>query len=501
MKESIGVKGDHNDRKRVLLITKKQKKKLEKYYNESRIKELEKKVRKGQIINLLTAVPLVISINVFKTFMKNCENITKEDNIKKKEENNLSNIKIKSSNELYNKEDKENFVIKEEIYVTDEVGDLPIVIIPIDTLDKSVAKEDKKDTILVTNNGIDKKIIEEYTNELKKVRTELKDLIYDKNFYIESKKDNKNEAEQILNNLKIIIKKLDELNNIIKKSDMGDENYYYNLALEYINEFNNGKTIENIKDSPLYIEISKKLKELDYKKEDLKDSILSKKVTNYSMENNDFFDFLDFNKDIEVFQEKQEQIIKKLEQSNTKDIERKQNNYKKTEIEEESKNNYITSNINNNIESAINKAKELNNYCQSLIETINKPTMKKPSIRSTKAVAVTTLIAAYFMRKVLRNKFKTRRKKKIIRNDYNIEIETNISDIDNVLLLIKESKSKIDSIINEIISEYYNYLYLKEFQDLLTNLDNIRSEIIEKEYEVDNIRSRHMDSINNQKIK
>ena len=127
--------------------------------------------------------------------------------------------------------------------------------------------------------------------------------------------------------------------------------------------------------------------------------------------------------------------------------------------------------------------------------------MKIPGVRSTKKVAITTLIAAYFMNKVLKNKFRLRKRKKILKRDYSKYMESSLPDIENVISLIKEASSKIDSLIKDITSKYSEYLYLKEFQDLLKNLEEIRSNIKEKEYEIESIKSRKMDSLNNQKVK
>ena len=124
-----------------------------------------------------------------------------------------------------------------------------------------------------------------------------------------------------------------------------------------------------------------------------------------------------------------------------------------------------------------------------------------PGVRSTKKVAITTLIAAYFMNKVLKNKFRLRKRKKVLKKDYSKHIESSLLDIENVISLIKEASSKIDSLIKDITSKYSEYLYLKEFQDLLNNLEEVRSNIKEKEYEIENIKSREMDSLNNQKVK
>ncbi|MBR5370281.1 MAG: hypothetical protein IK137_03140 [Bacilli bacterium] len=60
MDETIGVKGGHNDRRRTLIISKKQKEKLKKYQEEKELKELEKEVKRKQKYTLIKTLPIVI---------------------------------------------------------------------------------------------------------------------------------------------------------------------------------------------------------------------------------------------------------------------------------------------------------------------------------------------------------------------------------------------------------------------------------------------------------
>ena len=66
MDETIGVKGGHNDYKRMFTITKKQKEKLKKYQEEKELKELEKEVKRKQIYTLIKTLPIVITGATFK---------------------------------------------------------------------------------------------------------------------------------------------------------------------------------------------------------------------------------------------------------------------------------------------------------------------------------------------------------------------------------------------------------------------------------------------------
>ena len=67
MNETIGVKGGKNDRRRTIKIKEAQKKKLNEYVEEQKIKELEKEVRKQQVFTLLKTLPIAIAGGTFKT--------------------------------------------------------------------------------------------------------------------------------------------------------------------------------------------------------------------------------------------------------------------------------------------------------------------------------------------------------------------------------------------------------------------------------------------------
>ena len=510
MKEAIGSKGGSNDRRRTVIITRNRKKKLkEKSENIKKIKELEKRVRRKQIINFFTAVPLVISGKVFKTIISNCTIINKTKD-KKDSLNTLSNITIKKDNYI-NKE-------KETPDINEKKSDkLPIIIKTVEP--KVYIVEENKKTEEPISKDIDKKIIETFEDKFKKVRTELKKIAYSNNIVNKDNIEYKKEAEDLLYKLDLVIKKLDECNNMIEKSKLGDEEYYYYLALKYIDEFNNHCIVANIKDSDLYIEIADKLKLLDLKKVELKDKLSDKQINNdilvddSNIENMDDSFYDEFNENIEEIQNIQEEISEefsdsiKEEKINSKAKKEEKNIHNKKEYNKVNKSNnveVIEDNKNKVIDeasAALIKAKALNRYCEKLLSIINKPSMKLPSVRSTKAVAVTTLIAAYFMKKILRNKYIIKRRKKILAKDYDKYIENDLENINKVSDLIKQASSKISDIINEIIKRYSDYLYLKEFQELLDNLENIKNNILEKEYEIDNIRKDRQNSLNNQKIK
>lgn len=516
MKETIGAKGGSNDRRKTAIITRSKKKKLNE--EENIIKELEKKVRKRQVINFLTAVPLVISANVFKTFLKNCNTINKGENKKTKSFELPSLEKEEINKDIDEKidNDKEE---KDSIKKDDSIDKLPIVIVPTDEIVKinkekvekvEEDKEEIKPKEEVINKDIDKKIIETYGEELKKVRTELKEIAYS-NSKSGEYEDYSNEAKLLLDKLNLVIKKLDDCSDMIETSKLGDENYYYELALKYIDEFNNRSVVDGIKDSNLYIEIADKLKVIDKMKEELRKKVLDKQmniaISNDEKDekeelNEDEFEYEEVKDDIDDLQDYQEEIMKEIDNIPKKTSKPEEKEEKKVNKNSSKSREVLQkeSNAISEVDIALSKAKALNKYCNALLATINKASMKRPSVRSTKAVATTTLIATYFMRKLLKGRF-IRKRKKIKKVDYSKYMENNLADINNAIELIREASNKLDDLINDIRARFSEYLYLKEFQELLGNLEEIKGNIREKEYEINNIKNNYVNGLNNQKVK
>ena len=67
MNETIGEIGGHNDQKRRIRIKRKKKKKLDEYEEEREIKDLEKKVKKQQLLTLIKVLPIAVVGGTIKT--------------------------------------------------------------------------------------------------------------------------------------------------------------------------------------------------------------------------------------------------------------------------------------------------------------------------------------------------------------------------------------------------------------------------------------------------
>ena len=79
MNETIGVKGGHNDRRR-MIIRKSQRKKLEEVASNKEVINLEKKLKKSQIINFIQFLPVVIVGQTVQTLSNNSKS-TKTNSI------------------------------------------------------------------------------------------------------------------------------------------------------------------------------------------------------------------------------------------------------------------------------------------------------------------------------------------------------------------------------------------------------------------------------------
>ena len=104
----------------------------------------------------------------------------------------------------------------------------------------------------------------------------------------------------------------------------------------------------------------------------------------------------------------------------------------------------------------------------------------------------------------MRPKVTTRRFKTIKVTDYHKEIERSLSELDDVSSLLNKTSKQIDSTIKEIETEFKDYINeIPECKDLLANLEKIKDEILEKEYELKRIKEEQEKNLekNDAKVK
>ena len=535
MDETIGVKGGNNDRRRSLVITKKRLKKLklrQKLLKKKKLEELEKKVKRLQIVTFFKATSLILSGLVFKTIFDNSKKnqnikkinidmsnekqnatenkknnidtpdvkvlfirdilninnvVVKKDNLKKADKNdnkvlkekeeikkNKVNDELQMKTEVSKKEKKENNIeTKKNIFQ----NNTSISIVAGINQDK---RENRKDKDKNNDNGknvdipkkekdkiISKGIIEKYQEELKQIRTELKKIIseYDEN---QEYADN---AEELLEKVKLVIEKLDLLAESIKVSDVMMNDYYYDLIMYYTSELNDPMILNELKDSDLYYLLSQKIGIMNDKTDKLRYELSQKKSKTDDIEKVDTFEFKKFSEKLDKFQEEQKKIIRKTEK-------------------EVKKAKTVSRRI-------LNKMIALRMQVLSLLLLM--ATMRRPSVRNSKAAAISTLATVYFMNQILKDKYDDSNKKEVLDTDYIKAVESNLDDINSTLSLISVTSGKLDKLINDITAEFSDYLELDECQELLNSLYSVRKEIKEKEYEINSIMEQQEKSLNNKR--
>ena len=552
MNETIGVKGGRNDRRRSLLITKKVKEKLEAYHQEQKekeLKELENKVNLQQKLTLLVTVPIATIGQVYETLTVNNE--------KKKELALKEAIELLEKENIFSESDTKEIInaLKEgRIFSLNEelLGKLGLSfetkkqVSEIDLTDFNTPKEEKKEEAsletktavlkvveitleekqeeltsentkvealfpeekdLETNietsikaginekdtfeEKLDKlknhKIIDEYENKLKEARKDLRELVFEYNLVSEASDDlyDSKEAEELLNRLNSIIKKIEELKRRINIPDIDkyDDNYLYTLVADYIEEFKNKNFVSEIKDSALYIMISEKLDELDTKKDKLQTKIETKKtkleIDEMRLEQlrENYYSFERFNSDLIRFQEKQDKGLDEI----------KDKMAKATTIQER-------------VETQVVGMQRQSRRALALMTAA----LMLPGARSARGLATMAATYLYFMRRVMRPNVTTRRFKTIKVTDYHKEIERSLSELDDVSSLLNKTSKQIDSTIKEIETEFKDYINeIPECKDLLANLEKIKDEILEKEYELKRIKEEQEKNLekNDAKVK
>ena len=538
MNETIGVKGGKNDRRRTLLITKKMKERLEAYHQEQKekeFKELEKKVKLQQKLVAVAAVPIAAFGQVYLTLT--------HDNLKKKELALKEAIELLEKENLFSEKDTEEIIRalkegnifdldeellgklglsfetkkqvseidatefndqdkkeKQEISLETKAAVLNVIEITLEEKEQKLHKEQATpeeelkagitavDTI---DQKLDKlknhKIVDEYEHKLKEVRKDLRQLVFEYNVVSEASDElyDSKEADELLDRLNEIIKKIEELKRKIDIPDIDkyDDNYLYTLVSDYIEEFKNKNFVSEIKDSALYIMISEKLDELDTKKDNLQTKIETKKsrleIDEMRIEQikDNYYSFEKFNDDLVKFQSEQDKLLDEI----------KDKMAKATTIQERVETQVVG----------------MHRQSRRLL-TLMAASMMLPGARSARGLATMAATYLYFMRNIMRPNVRTRTLRTIKVEDYHKEIERSIADLENVKDLLSKTSRQIDSTIREFETEFKDYLNeFPECRELLSNLEKIKDEILEKEYELVRIKEEQEKNLekNDAKVK
>ena len=536
MNEAIGAKGGRRDRKRTIIITSENKKKLQEFNKKKKqmkLKKLEKEVRDIQIASFFVAMPVSIAGSALENLLNlNKENVSERETAKalqteelhdqeKLELNEAATLieksQIQDTKKQYPKTIDGKVIIPSTITITKapttvktnesdknifpEVKDSPSEE-TIEDKKKVEVKEVTQKEILIPSINIPRKkigiskelehyqeqeILKKYETKLKDIRQELKNLVYEYNV-LEKETHNlyeSKEAENILYQLSIIIKKVEELKRKLKTEIKGLENepYLDYLIDNYMEEFKNKNLVDEIKDSDLYILISDKIEEAEVqtnklstgvnkRKDDLE--IDEKKFANLK---ENYYDFENFNNQLISLQYEQDAILKDLEQKINDSVS-------------------ITEKVTYNF-------RMLNKQSKRLLSLLAVP-MMIPGNRSAKAMATATAAYLLFMRNLLNPRTKRQHYRIIEVTDYSKEVERGISKIEEATNLISKTSNKLETVIKNIEKNYKEYIdNVPEYKDLLSNLKQILEDLKIKEEELEKTKQQQEELLekNNHKVR
>lgn len=561
MNEAIGAKAGKRDRKRRIIITANQKKKIKENYQrkkQERIKKLEKDVKNLELASFLVAVPIAVAGNTVETLL-NLRDEKEEERLQakglqleeRKQAKALQTEELHQANKLelgesaiyiedYQSNDrkftdygypktidgKEVVSYPDKKIITIEKKEYPKVVeakVSLEENNKNVTlketleqpnkqqevtekqtkvevKEQKQTIIPIPESQIenleqskvfqkfaDKKIVAGYEEKLKEVRGELKKLIYEYNVLAQAAEDltDSKAAEEVLQQLSIIIKKIEELKEKIKieNPELENDTYLTEIVDQYIEEFNNKNTVTTVKDSELYIMIADKLEEVTEKTETLTNKVEDTKEKleldeeTFANLKESYYNFENFNNQLIAFQSEQDYLLKTLE--------------KKV-----SESTSITEQVEYRVQL-------LNRQNRRLLQMIALP-MLIPGNRSAKAVATATAAYLYFMRNLLNTRLREQRYRVISVIDYSREIENNITRIEDATYTLGKTSNKLEEMIRKIEVDFKDYLNeIPECRELLNNLNKLLDDLKEKEEELEKTKKEQEKLLetNNQKVK
>ena len=359
--------------------------------------------------------------------------------------------------------------------------------------------EEKQDTIPMPAAGMsfientvfqkaqDKTLVVKYEEKFKDIREELKELIYE--YYVLAQETNdiytSKEAENILHQLNMVIKKLEELKGKIKVevADLENENYLIELVDGYIESFKNKKIVDEVKDSALYIMLADKVEELTTKTGSLNTKLEDKKeeleLDEEKIETlkDAYYNYDNFNNQLISFQYEQDFMLKELEQR----------------VQESTS---ITEQVEYRIQLMTKQSKRL-------LKMLALP-MMIPGGRSAKAMATATAAYMYFMKNLMNPRLQQKKYRIISVTDYSREIENNISKVSDAINLIGKTSDKLEEMITKLEKDFKDYIdEIPECKELLSNLNKLLSELKQKEEELVKTKSKQENLLekNNQKVK
>lgn len=496
MDETIGVKGGHNDRRRTIVITKRNKKKLEEYDEDRYIRDLEKKVKRQQKISLIKTLPIAIAGKTFVTLydVQNGPRVDKEEEYSKLGVEEYDGDFTTKPIGGVNTPDRRDDLPKERRVIIDRTtGKKIVVYVPIKKNKRNILEDilfpetEKEETITLEDGTVvskssgkvledlkSRKIIDEYERQLKDVRYELRMLVSEFNVLSEEadKAVLKQEIEDILEKLSVVIDRIEVLKQKIKIDDLDkyDDNYIYTLVEGYLTEFRESNVISEIKDSPLYVMISRKIEELDTKKDDLDRRVSKKKdelairEERYEELKKSYYNIDRINNELLEFQNSQDMLIKELREKVANAM-------------------TVTDKVKVEFEFMNRQSRGLRNMLMF--------GLLFPGPGVAKGMAAGTAAYLHFMNNILRPRTVTKNYKVVTVTDYSSEIKSSMAAIDDASRLLNKTCNQIDKMIEQIETEFKDYLeVVPECRETLKDLVRIQSQLREKEYELEKTKEQ-----------
>ena len=264
---------------------------------------------------------------------------------------------------------------------------------------------------------------------------------------------------------------------------MYDDNYLYVLVENYLNDFKNGKSSPDIKDSMLFILLSEKLQELDNKKDKLSLSLEDKKdklhLNEQQLESikEEYYNYAKFNTELLRFQSEQDFLLRDL----------KEKMANATRIEERVEFQF----------------RAMNQHGNRLLQLMGLQ-MFLPGARSARGIATASALYMNFMRNIMNPQTIQHRYKVIRVEDYSRQIENSLADLENISDFLGRTSRQLRQTIRNFEETYKDYLEsIPEAKSLLSNLYRVQSQLSEKEYELEQMKKEQQKNLqrNNQKVK
>lgn len=320
----------------------------------------------------------------------------------------------------------------------------------------------------------DKKLLDYYTKELKEIEYELKDLIKEYNELVKEEKDahQTDKIDDIIDKLDDLISEIEELKNKLKieNLDLYEEKYLHYLIQESFSYFKKGKLIEEIKKTPIYEKVEKKLDELDKKKDEFE------KEVNYRRD-----DLEDKEKDFDRFKVKYSSI-ERINQELI-DFQIKQERQLREIREKVAESTTIKERVETEVVGLTKQNKRLLNLLtlQLLL----------PFPKDAKKIVAASAAYLYFMKNVIEPHTVTKKYKVITVKDYSASILDSIKQIEDTKSLLNTTSQEVDKMIREIKEKYSEFLdVIPECKDMLSGLNKIKSNLQNQENEIKKLQEQ-----------